>query len=142
MRNVSGDLQRPQCSRCSEGGFSCVYSTERKKPGPPRGARRNKTLTPPSETIKISGTLALHMKATSSTVVSNNGTAVVPPSTTRLPSPQMHPASNSNGSHRDSLVAFDTADFSAASPPFGVPLVMDHSRFPGYTLNTCEERSL
>ncbi|KAK7998518.1 hypothetical protein PG991_014997 [Apiospora marii] len=120
-KKVKCDLQRPQCSRCSEGGFSCVYSTERKKPGPPRGARRNKTLTPPSEAIKIS---------------------VVPPPTRRLPSPQMHPASNSNGSHRDSLVTFDTADFSAASSPFGVPLAIDHSRFPGYTLDTYEERSL
>ncbi|KAK7978098.1 hypothetical protein PG996_004144 [Apiospora saccharicola] len=68
--------------------------------------------------------------------------AVVPPSTTRLPSPQMHPASNGNGSHRDSLVTFDAADFSAASSPFGVPLAVDHSRFPGYTLDTYEERSL
>ncbi|KAK8086465.1 hypothetical protein PG994_001439 [Apiospora phragmitis] len=119
-KKVKCDLQRPQCSRCSEGGFSCVYSTERKKPGPPRGARRNKALTPPSDHISI--------------------TTVVPAPTTRLPSPQMHPTSN--GSHRDSLVTFDAAEFSAASSPFGVPLAMDHSRFPGYTLDTYEERSL
>ncbi|KAK8093971.1 hypothetical protein PG997_000656 [Apiospora hydei] len=115
-KKVKCDLQRPQCSRCSEGGFSCVYSTERKKPGPPRGARRNKTLTPPSEAINITA------------------------STTRLPSPQMQP--NSNGNHRNSMVTFDAAEFSAASSPFGVPLAMDHSRFPGYTIETYEERIL
>ncbi|KAK8039634.1 hypothetical protein PG993_008045 [Apiospora rasikravindrae] len=48
----------------------------------------------------------------------------------------------SNGSHRNSLATFDAAEFSAASSPFGVPLAMDHSRFPGYTIDTYEERSL
>ncbi|KAK6844476.1 NAD(P)-binding protein [Apiospora arundinis] len=118
-KKVKCDLQRPQCSRCSEGGFSCVYSTERKKPGPPRGARRNKTLTPPSEAMSIT---------------------VIPATTTQLPSPQLHPATN--GGSRDSIVAFNAADFSNASSPFGVALSMDHSRFPGYTLDTFEERSL
>lgn len=84
----------------------------------------------------------IEMTFTARPLVSNSGSAVVPPPTTRLPSPQMHPASNSNGSHRGSLVAFDAADFSAASSPFGVPLAMNHSRFPGYTLDTYEERSL
>ncbi|KAI1635444.1 hypothetical protein F4809DRAFT_651150 [Biscogniauxia mediterranea] len=35
-----GDLRRPRCTRCFEVGFSCTYSTERRKPGPARGSRR------------------------------------------------------------------------------------------------------
>lgn len=41
-KKVKCDLQRPNCSRCSEAGLPCTYSAERKKPGPPRGSRRQK----------------------------------------------------------------------------------------------------
>ncbi|KAI0484132.1 hypothetical protein GGR56DRAFT_10728 [Xylariaceae sp. FL0804] len=37
-----GDLGRPHCSRCSEAGLACIYSTERRRPGPPRGTRRQR----------------------------------------------------------------------------------------------------
>ena len=35
-----GDLKRPTCSRCLEGGCPCVYSCIKKKPGPVKGSRR------------------------------------------------------------------------------------------------------
>ncbi|KAI1281842.1 hypothetical protein F5Y07DRAFT_353976 [Xylaria sp. FL0933] len=41
-KKVKCDLQRPHCSRCSEAGLPCTYSAERKKPGPPRGSRRQR----------------------------------------------------------------------------------------------------
>ncbi|KAI0599777.1 hypothetical protein F4775DRAFT_549810 [Biscogniauxia sp. FL1348] len=41
-KKVKCDLKRPRCTRCSEVGFSCTYSTERRKPGPARGSRRRK----------------------------------------------------------------------------------------------------
>ncbi|KAI1501855.1 hypothetical protein F5X99DRAFT_418275 [Biscogniauxia marginata] len=42
IRFVSGDLKRPHCTRCSEVGLTCTYTLERRKPGPSRGARRQK----------------------------------------------------------------------------------------------------
>ncbi|KAI0019448.1 hypothetical protein F4780DRAFT_445767 [Xylariomycetidae sp. FL0641] len=41
-KKVKCDLQRPNCSRCSEVGSLCTYSTERRKPGPVRGTRRQR----------------------------------------------------------------------------------------------------
>ncbi|KAI1149186.1 hypothetical protein F4825DRAFT_431466 [Nemania diffusa] len=41
-KKVKCDLQRPNCSRCSEADSPCTYSAERKKPGPQRGSRRQK----------------------------------------------------------------------------------------------------
>ncbi|KAI1754706.1 hypothetical protein F4782DRAFT_528068 [Xylaria castorea] len=41
-KKVKCDLQRPGCSRCLEANSPCTYSAERKKPGPPRGSRRQK----------------------------------------------------------------------------------------------------
>ncbi|KAI8960649.1 hypothetical protein F5Y11DRAFT_260832 [Daldinia sp. FL1419] len=38
-KKVKCDLQRPHCSRCLEAGHSCTYSTQKRKPGPPRGSR-------------------------------------------------------------------------------------------------------
>jgi hypothetical protein len=35
-----GDFAQP-CQRCSERGLDCLYSTTRKKPGPPRGFQRS-----------------------------------------------------------------------------------------------------
>ncbi|KAI8945219.1 hypothetical protein F4801DRAFT_569148 [Xylaria longipes] len=48
-----GDLQRPGCSRCIEAGSPCTYSAERKKPGPPRGSRRQKHGTTPVSSAPI-----------------------------------------------------------------------------------------
>ncbi|KAI1084697.1 hypothetical protein F5B20DRAFT_522871 [Whalleya microplaca] len=39
QKKVKCDLQRPRCSRCSEAGYSCTYSKEKRRPGPPRAAR-------------------------------------------------------------------------------------------------------
>ncbi|GFG20364.1 NADPH-dependent 1-acyldihydroxyacetone phosphate reductase [Aspergillus udagawae] len=39
-RKVKCDQKRPVCSRCHEGGFACVYSSSKKKPGPARGTRK------------------------------------------------------------------------------------------------------
>ncbi|KAI0502932.1 hypothetical protein F5B22DRAFT_631237 [Xylaria bambusicola] len=47
-KKVKCDLQRPCCSRCSEAGLPCTYSAERKKPGPPRGSRRQRHAASPS----------------------------------------------------------------------------------------------
>ncbi|KAI2779266.1 hypothetical protein F4815DRAFT_474734 [Daldinia loculata] len=38
-KKVKCDLRRPHCSRCLESGYSCTYSTRKRKPGPPRGVR-------------------------------------------------------------------------------------------------------
>jgi hypothetical protein len=40
LKCVEGDQKRPVCSRCHEGGFVCVYSSSKKKPGPARGTRK------------------------------------------------------------------------------------------------------
>lgn len=37
---TEGDQRRPACSRCHEGGYSCVYSSAKKKPGPARGTHK------------------------------------------------------------------------------------------------------
>ena len=37
---TEGDQRRPVCSRCHEGGYSCVYSSAKKKPGPARGTQK------------------------------------------------------------------------------------------------------
>jgi hypothetical protein len=37
---IEGDQKRPVCSRCHEGGFACIYSSSKKKPGPARGTRK------------------------------------------------------------------------------------------------------
>ncbi|KAI0472423.1 hypothetical protein F4859DRAFT_104158 [Xylaria cf. heliscus] len=47
-KKVKCDLQRSGCSRCLEAGSPCTYSVERKKPGPPRGSRRQKHGTIPA----------------------------------------------------------------------------------------------
>lgn len=39
---VKGNQQRPTCSRCQEAGVACVYSSKRRKPGPPKGVRRKR----------------------------------------------------------------------------------------------------
>src|ERR1700709_2513502 len=39
-RLISGDLKRPSCSRCLEGGSPCSYSSTKRKPGPVKGSRR------------------------------------------------------------------------------------------------------
>jgi hypothetical protein len=39
-RKVKCDQRRPVCSRCHEGGYSCIYSSAKKKPGPTRGTRK------------------------------------------------------------------------------------------------------
>ncbi|RHZ50509.1 transcription factor domain-containing protein [Aspergillus thermomutatus] len=39
-RKVKCDQKRPVCSRCHEGGFACVYSSSKKRPGPARGTRK------------------------------------------------------------------------------------------------------
>ncbi|KAF4257338.1 hypothetical protein CNMCM8057_003667 [Aspergillus fumigatus] len=39
-RKVKCDQKRPVCSRCHEGGFACIYSSSKKKPGPARGTRK------------------------------------------------------------------------------------------------------
>ncbi|KAI1480720.1 hypothetical protein F4774DRAFT_69530 [Daldinia eschscholtzii] len=38
-KKVKCDLRRPYCSRCLEASHSCTYSTQKRKPGPPRGSR-------------------------------------------------------------------------------------------------------
>ncbi|KAI0194833.1 hypothetical protein EV127DRAFT_200980 [Xylaria flabelliformis] len=50
-KKVKCDLQRPGCSRCLEAGSLCTYSAERKKPGPPRGSRRQKHGTTPASSV-------------------------------------------------------------------------------------------
>lgn len=37
---IEGDQRRPVCSRCHEGGYSCIYSSAKKKPGPARGTHK------------------------------------------------------------------------------------------------------
>lgn len=37
---TEGDQRRPVCSRCHEGGYSCIYSSAKKKPGPARGTQK------------------------------------------------------------------------------------------------------
>ncbi|KAH8700988.1 hypothetical protein BGW36DRAFT_357621 [Talaromyces proteolyticus] len=37
-----GNQQRPTCSRCQEAGIACIYSSKRRKPGPPKGVRRKR----------------------------------------------------------------------------------------------------
>ncbi|KAI1428785.1 hypothetical protein F5Y12DRAFT_729978 [Xylaria sp. FL1777] len=52
-KKVKCDLQRPYCSRCSEAGLPCTYSAERKKPGPPRGSRRQRHGATPAGSASI-----------------------------------------------------------------------------------------
>ncbi|KAI0909085.1 hypothetical protein F4823DRAFT_596111 [Ustulina deusta] len=52
-KKVKCDLQRPYCSRCSEAGLPCTYSAERKKPGPPRGSRRQRLGITPAGSASI-----------------------------------------------------------------------------------------
>ncbi|TGJ85334.1 hypothetical protein E0Z10_g3419 [Xylaria hypoxylon] len=52
-KKVKCDLQRPDCSRCLEAGLPCTYSAERKKPGPPRGSRRQKHGITPASSASI-----------------------------------------------------------------------------------------
>ncbi|KAI0445550.1 hypothetical protein F4803DRAFT_548066 [Xylaria telfairii] len=54
-KKVKCDLQRPGCSRCLEAGLPCTYSVERKKPGPPRGSRRQKHGTTSASSASIEG---------------------------------------------------------------------------------------
>ncbi|KAJ6034280.1 hypothetical protein N7499_001489 [Penicillium canescens] len=37
-KKIKCDLKRPSCSRCLERGYTCTYSSTRRKPGPARGA--------------------------------------------------------------------------------------------------------
>lgn len=39
---LKGNQKRPTCSRCQEAGITCVYSSKRRKPGPPKGVRRKR----------------------------------------------------------------------------------------------------
>lgn len=38
---TEGDQNRPVCSRCHEGSYSCIYSSAKKKPGPARGTHKS-----------------------------------------------------------------------------------------------------
>ncbi|KAI0453155.1 hypothetical protein F5B21DRAFT_304422 [Xylaria acuta] len=58
-KKVKCDLQRPGCSRCLEAGLPCTYSAERKKPGPPRGSRRQKHGTTSASPASIETRLTL-----------------------------------------------------------------------------------
>ncbi|KAH2682717.1 hypothetical protein KXW53_003142 [Aspergillus fumigatus] len=53
-RKVKCDQKRPVCSRCHEGGFACIYSSSKKKPGPARGTRKaaRRTAKSPEKTTR------------------------------------------------------------------------------------------
>lgn len=54
LRPIEGDQKRPVCSRCHEGGFACIYSSSKKKPGPARGTRKaaRRTAKSPEKTTR------------------------------------------------------------------------------------------
>ncbi|KAI1132172.1 hypothetical protein F5Y10DRAFT_6652 [Nemania abortiva] len=58
-KKVKCDLQRPNCSRCSEAGLPCTYSAERKKPGPQRGSRRQRHETASAGSASVDTQLVL-----------------------------------------------------------------------------------
>ncbi|KAL1984906.1 hypothetical protein VTN96DRAFT_8565 [Rasamsonia emersonii] len=56
-KKVKCDLQRPSCSRCREVGWPCVYSSTRRKPGPPLGSHRKASSRPAPGTLQRTVTL-------------------------------------------------------------------------------------
>ncbi|KAH9896315.1 hypothetical protein F4778DRAFT_745926 [Xylariomycetidae sp. FL2044] len=135
-KKVKCDLQRPNCSRCSEAGYTCTYSTERRRPGPPRGTRRQRGPVLTSDPV-LSDT-----PRTNPTISQEIGTvSVLLPAQTQY---QQLPAGslNTQSTVQDSLPDFNELDLGFS--PYGtIEASSDsHPRIQGYSVDAAQERNL
>ncbi|KAI5921912.1 hypothetical protein F4810DRAFT_675610 [Camillea tinctor] len=132
-KKVKCDLKRPHCTRCSEVGFSCTYSTERRKPGPVRGSRRQKHAGRVGETGQCN--------SPGSPQNNHDGSEdldlVQPPGDTLV---AQIPASQTSA--EAVLTDFNQLDF-GFSPYVSIDTRQDSQpRYPGYNLELHQERQL
>ncbi|KAI0113785.1 hypothetical protein GGR51DRAFT_25362 [Nemania sp. FL0031] len=136
-KKVKCDLQRPNCSRCSEAGLPCTYSAERKKPGPQRGSRRQRNETTSASSASIDTQFILgdhdHASLTPEHDALVNGADIVTPDMIEdlcMPQVQIH----------------DFENFTLQGPIYGSALTAvppdSHNIYPGYSLNREHEREL
>ncbi|KAI0161530.1 hypothetical protein GGR57DRAFT_361092 [Xylariaceae sp. FL1272] len=132
-KKVKCDLQRPHCSRCLEAGLECMYSAERRRPGPPRGSKRQKPVTP-AESISNEAQVVTgdrsdvppRLQTDVEEAHSMMGSEVIPPTSLQ----------NFGTSHSE-LQDFENYDLSYPSVPSSGP----HD-YPGYTLTGEQAREL
>ncbi|KAI1370324.1 hypothetical protein F4677DRAFT_457932 [Hypoxylon crocopeplum] len=119
-KKVKCDLQRPSCSRCSETDSPCIYSKERRKPGPQRGARRL------ASSARLSSTNVPTHEASQDDSPVRDSLLVNPLLDGGTTSQQFMP---------------DLRELSTNFSPVMIPTA-NQSRFPGYYLNPSQERDI
>lgn len=126
-----GDLQRPCCSRCSEAGLPCTYSAERRKPGPPRGSRRQRLAASPS--IGSASTETLF-------TLSHQGDAFLAPDQSSLANVSnnfFHNTIDDFGLHQQEVQFGDFDLYNSIYDP-----TVRQNTYPGYSLSREHERAL
>ncbi|KAI1340071.1 hypothetical protein F5Y15DRAFT_63272 [Xylariaceae sp. FL0016] len=137
-KKVKCDLQRPFCSRCSEAGLPCTYSTERRKPGPPRGARRQKHATQ----VAGSNSTSQPQPSPSGSQDGPSGPRSMGTQSPSLGSSLLAPGDLAQMAAQTSLSDFN--DINLNFSPYGSMTAPSESQFgyPGYYLEPAQERDL
>ncbi|KAI0407047.1 hypothetical protein F4802DRAFT_555452 [Xylaria palmicola] len=137
-KKVKCDLQRPDCSRCMESGLPCAYSAERKKPGPPRGARRQRH--------GAASTTPASIEAQLTPGGQEDGVLLAPDQNPSGNGPVITSAELIEGFYRPQRDAQASASLGLHDPTYSPldPAILSASQkiYPGYALSHEQEREL